>query len=81
MLFHTASAEDFVRGSDPVTLLGSMNKIVFVSEQEKSCVGFFERMTILIVNSAGSNHDTRVEMCLLISRTLRYSVKVISNPS
>ncbi len=38
LLFHTALAEDFVRGTDPVALLGSMNKIVIVSEQEQTYV-------------------------------------------
>jgi hypothetical protein len=35
-LFHAASAEDFVKGTDPVSLLGMMNKIEFVSDEEKS---------------------------------------------
>ena len=34
-LFRKGRAEDFVRGADPVTLLGSVNKIEFVSEEEK----------------------------------------------
>ena len=34
-LFHTAPAEDFVKGTDPVALLGSVNKVVFHTEQEK----------------------------------------------
>jgi AdoMet-dependent rRNA methyltransferase SPB1 len=35
-MFHAAAAEDFVKGTDPVTLLGMMNKIEFVSDEEKS---------------------------------------------
>jgi AdoMet-dependent rRNA methyltransferase SPB1 len=35
-LFHSARAVDFVKGTDPVSLLGTMNKIEFVSEEEKS---------------------------------------------
>ncbi|KAK4688660.1 AdoMet-dependent rRNA methyltransferase SPB1, partial [Tremellales sp. Uapishka_1] len=35
-LFHTAKAEDFVRGGDPVMVLGGMNKIVFESDEEKA---------------------------------------------
>jgi AdoMet-dependent rRNA methyltransferase SPB1 len=35
-LYHTARAEEFVRGGDPVVVLGGMNKIDFVSEEEKS---------------------------------------------
>ncbi|WVO12856.1 AdoMet-dependent rRNA methyltransferase SPB1 [Cryptococcus depauperatus] len=35
-LYHTASATDFVRGQDPVLLLGGMNKIEFRTEEEKS---------------------------------------------
>ncbi|KAE8538001.1 AdoMet-dependent rRNA methyltransferase SPB1 [Cryptococcus gattii VGV] len=35
-LHHTISAEEFVRGQDPVLLLGNMNKIEFRSETEKA---------------------------------------------
>ena len=35
-LFHKARAEDFVRGADPVSLLGTMNKIEFVSDEEQT---------------------------------------------
>ncbi|OCF45459.1 AdoMet-dependent rRNA methyltransferase SPB1 [Kwoniella heveanensis CBS 569] len=35
-LYHTARAEDFVKGTDPVLLLGSMNRIEFVSDEEKA---------------------------------------------
>ncbi|WVQ98720.1 AdoMet-dependent rRNA methyltransferase SPB1 [Kwoniella sp. CBS 9459] len=35
-LYHTARAEDFVRGTDPILLLGSMNRIEFVSDEEKA---------------------------------------------
>ncbi|WVR05247.1 AdoMet-dependent rRNA methyltransferase SPB1 [Kwoniella sp. DSM 27419] len=35
-LYHKATVSDFVKGQDPVLLLGSMNKIEFVSEEEKS---------------------------------------------
>ncbi|KZT55508.1 FtsJ-domain-containing protein [Calocera cornea HHB12733] len=34
-LFHAATAEDFVKGDDPVTLLGTHNQITFTSEEEK----------------------------------------------
>nr|XP_018263852.1 AdoMet-dependent rRNA methyltransferase SPB1 [Kwoniella dejecticola CBS 10117]OBR86010.1 AdoMet-dependent rRNA methyltransferase SPB1 [Kwoniella dejecticola CBS 10117] len=34
-LFHTASATDFIKGMDPVLLLGGMNKITFDTEEEK----------------------------------------------
>ena len=61
MLFHTASAEDFVRGSDPVTLLGSMNKIIFGSEQEKSCVASMSPLddAYNILSWLKSRHTTR----------------------
>ncbi|EJT99884.1 FtsJ-domain-containing protein [Dacryopinax primogenitus] len=35
-LFHSATAEDFVRGDDPITLLGTNNRITFISAEEKS---------------------------------------------
>jgi AdoMet-dependent rRNA methyltransferase SPB1 len=35
LLFHKASATDFVKNVDPVTLLGSMNKIEFSTPEEK----------------------------------------------
>ena len=34
-LFHKVSATDFLRGADPVALLGTMNKIEFVTDEEK----------------------------------------------
>nr|XP_019013520.1 AdoMet-dependent rRNA methyltransferase SPB1 [Kwoniella pini CBS 10737]OCF52301.1 AdoMet-dependent rRNA methyltransferase SPB1 [Kwoniella pini CBS 10737] len=34
-LFHTASATDFIKGMDPVLLLGGMNKITFDTDEEK----------------------------------------------
>ncbi|WVQ71638.1 AdoMet-dependent rRNA methyltransferase SPB1 [Cryptococcus sp. DSM 104548] len=34
-LHHTASAADFVKGQDPVLLLGGMNKIEFLTDEEK----------------------------------------------
>jgi AdoMet-dependent rRNA methyltransferase SPB1 len=34
-LFHKATATDFVKNADPVVLLGSMNKIEFVTDEEK----------------------------------------------
>lgn len=34
-LFHKANVSDFVKGVDPVNLLGSMNKIEFVTDEEK----------------------------------------------
>lgn len=34
-LFHKGRAEDFVKGVDPVSALGSLNKIEFVSDEEK----------------------------------------------
>jgi len=34
-LFKTTSAGDFVRGSDPISLLGTVNKICFETEEEK----------------------------------------------
>lgn len=33
--FHAATASDFVKGQDAVGLLGMMNKIEFVTEEEK----------------------------------------------
>ena len=35
-LFHKASAASFVRSPDPVGLLGTLNKIDFTSDEEKS---------------------------------------------
>ncbi|RXK36437.1 AdoMet-dependent rRNA methyltransferase SPB1 [Tremella mesenterica] len=34
-LFHKTTVGDFVKGADPVALLGSMNQIEFVTEEEK----------------------------------------------
>jgi hypothetical protein len=34
-LFKTVSATDFIKGPDPVTTLGSFNKITFTTEEEK----------------------------------------------
>ncbi|WVW83095.1 AdoMet-dependent rRNA methyltransferase SPB1 [Kwoniella bestiolae CBS 10118] len=34
-LYHTATATDFIKGVDPVLLLGGMNKITFDSDEEK----------------------------------------------
>ncbi|KZO96015.1 hypothetical protein CALVIDRAFT_515292 [Calocera viscosa TUFC12733] len=34
-LFHAASADDFVKGDDPITLLGTHNRITFTSQEEK----------------------------------------------
>lgn len=34
-LFKTTSAADFIKMSDPVTTLGSFNKITFTTEEEK----------------------------------------------
>ena len=38
--FHTAGAAAFVRGQDPVALLGMMNKIEFVTDEEKGYICF-----------------------------------------
>ena len=35
-LFHKATASQFVRGADPVSLLGTMNQISFETEEEKA---------------------------------------------
>ena len=35
-LFHKTQAGDFIRSLDPVSLLGGMNKIEFVTEEEKT---------------------------------------------
>jgi AdoMet-dependent rRNA methyltransferase SPB1 len=37
-LFKTILARDFVRGGDPIALLGTANKIVFETEEERECV-------------------------------------------
>jgi AdoMet-dependent rRNA methyltransferase SPB1 len=37
-LFHKAGAADFVKGADPVALLGTLNKIEFTTDEEKECV-------------------------------------------
>jgi len=37
-LFKTIPARDFVRGGDPIALLGVANKIVFETEEERECV-------------------------------------------
>ncbi|KAK6902925.1 AdoMet-dependent rRNA methyltransferase SPB1 [Kwoniella mangroviensis CBS 8507] len=34
-LYHTATATDFIKGVDPVLLLGGMNKITFETDEEK----------------------------------------------
>ena len=34
-LFRKATAEDYIKSSDPVSFLGSVNRIVFQSENEK----------------------------------------------
>ncbi|WWC90035.1 AdoMet-dependent rRNA methyltransferase SPB1 [Kwoniella dendrophila CBS 6074] len=34
-LYHTATASDFIKGVDPVLLLGGMNRITFDSDEEK----------------------------------------------
>ena len=34
-LYKEATADDFIRSSDPVSLLGTVNKITFKSEEEK----------------------------------------------
>lgn len=39
-LFKEGTAADFVRGTDPVTFLGSVNKISFKTDEEKECVRF-----------------------------------------
>lgn len=39
-LFKTASATEFVTGTDAIGLLGTVNKIVFQTEEEKSLVSF-----------------------------------------
>lgn len=43
-LFHKMSATDFIRGIDPVALLGTMNQIEFVSEEEKLSVEISMRL-------------------------------------
>lgn len=35
ILYKTAGATDFVKGSDPISLLGTVNKITFQTEEEK----------------------------------------------
>ena len=35
MLFKAISASDFVRGHDPIAILGAINKITFLTEEEK----------------------------------------------
>lgn len=37
-LFKSISASDFVRGSDPISLLGTVNKISYKTEEEMACV-------------------------------------------
>lgn len=34
-LFKTLSASDFVRGADPIVVLGTGNRITFITEEEK----------------------------------------------
>lgn len=34
-LFHAASVSDFIKGSEPVAILGTMNKLTFETEEEK----------------------------------------------
>lgn len=34
-LFKTASVENFIKESDPVAILGTVNKLTFISDQEK----------------------------------------------
>ena len=37
-LFKTIPAQDFLRAADPIALLGTANKIVFETEEERECV-------------------------------------------
>jgi AdoMet-dependent rRNA methyltransferase SPB1 len=39
-LFKKISAGDFVRNPDPISVLGTTNKIAFETEEEKECVFF-----------------------------------------
>lgn len=40
-LFKKIPAADFVRGSDPISLLGTINRIAFESDEEKEFVTIF----------------------------------------
>ena len=37
-LFKEGTAADFIQGTDPVSFLGSVNKISFQTDEEKECV-------------------------------------------
>lgn len=37
-LFKEGAAADFIQGDDPVSFLGSVNKIAFKTDEEKECV-------------------------------------------
>ena len=37
-LFKAVPISDFVRSSDPIAVLGSVNKMTFLTEEEKECV-------------------------------------------
>ena len=39
-LFHKGKAVDFVRGADPVGMLGTLNQIEFETDEEKSLVDY-----------------------------------------
>lgn len=47
-LFKTISARDFVRGGDPVALLGTANKIVFGTEEEREYVQFILNVILFV---------------------------------
>ena len=38
IMFKTVPATDFIKGSEPVAILGSYNKIIFTTDEEKQCV-------------------------------------------
>lgn len=50
MLFHKSTAADFIRTQDPVSLLGSMNMIEFVTDEEKAWLKSRHTTPDIIVN-------------------------------
>ncbi|ORX39866.1 putative RNA methyltransferase [Kockovaella imperatae] len=79
-LFHKARAEDFIRGTDPVSLLGTLNQIEFVSDEEKGWLKSRHTTSDVVANFADlkvlGKGDFKLLMKWRLAIRLEYGIDV-----